>query len=105
MLPDLATLYVAGGGAGAGGLAFWSDVYGFEMSPISSALQVHAADWLVCQLCLHSRRLVEVCIMMNRLHCKHSCTARIECASIIAAACRRRRCGTRWWRWCRQSSW
>lgn len=83
MLPDLATLYVAGGGPGAGGLAFWSDVYGFDMSPISSALQARAADWLVCQLCPHSRRLVEVCIKLDRLHCKHSCTARIECASII----------------------
>lgn len=39
VLPDLATLHVAGGGAGAGGLAFWDDVYGFDMSPVAAALQ------------------------------------------------------------------
>lgn len=39
VLPDLARIYVAGGGAGASGLAFWDGVYGFSMSPIRDSLQ------------------------------------------------------------------
>ena len=39
MLPDKAALYVAGGGSEAGGLGFWKDVYGFDMSPVAEAMQ------------------------------------------------------------------
>jgi hypothetical protein len=34
VLPDTATIYVAGGTAGATGLSFWDDVYGFSMAPV-----------------------------------------------------------------------
>lgn len=34
VLPDTATIYVAGGAAGATGLCFWDDVYGFSMAPV-----------------------------------------------------------------------
>lgn len=35
----MATLHVAGAGANAGGLGFWGNVYGFDMSPVATALQ------------------------------------------------------------------
>lgn len=38
ILPDLATIHVAGGGPDAGGLGFWTDVYGFDMSLLADAL-------------------------------------------------------------------
>jgi protein arginine N-methyltransferase 3 len=34
VLPDTATIYVAGGNAQATGLPFWDDVYGFNMAPV-----------------------------------------------------------------------
>ena len=43
LLPDIATLHLAGAGANAGGLGFWTNVYGFDMSPVASALREAAA--------------------------------------------------------------
>jgi hypothetical protein len=43
LLPDIATLHLAGAGANAGGLGFWSNVYGFDMSPVASALREAAS--------------------------------------------------------------
>lgn len=34
ILPDIATFFLAGFGRAAGGLGFWDDVYGFDMSHI-----------------------------------------------------------------------
>ena len=39
LLPDIATLHTAGVGPSAGGLHFWSSVYGFDMSPVASTLR------------------------------------------------------------------
>eukprot|EP00798_Chlamydomonas_sp_ICE-L_P012753 gene12753-16003_t len=38
VLPDMATIHVAGGGAAASGSTWWKDVYGFEMSPIQAEM-------------------------------------------------------------------
>ncbi|EFJ46010.1 hypothetical protein VOLCADRAFT_82080 [Volvox carteri f. nagariensis] len=45
LLPDRASIFIAGGFArcsgassAAGGLGFWSDVYGFDMSPVAEAI-------------------------------------------------------------------
>ena len=43
LLPDIATLHLAGAGANAGGLGFWSNMYGFDMSPVASALREAAS--------------------------------------------------------------
>lgn len=42
MLPDLASLWVAGAGAAATGLDFWEDVYGFSMAPVAAAIRADA---------------------------------------------------------------
>lgn len=39
ILPDQASIYVAGGGPAAGGLSFWDEVYGFSMAPVKGTLQ------------------------------------------------------------------
>lgn len=39
MLPDTATLYIAGASEGALGIKFWQDVYGFCMDPIAAAIR------------------------------------------------------------------
>ena len=41
MLPDAATLYIAGATRAALDITFWQDVYGFTMKPV--------ADSIVCQ--------------------------------------------------------
>lgn len=41
MLPDRATIYIAGGGPGAVAHTFWRQVYGFDMEPIGRT--VHEA--------------------------------------------------------------
>ncbi|GIL79699.1 hypothetical protein Vretimale_12350, partial [Volvox reticuliferus] len=38
MLPDRASIFIAGASSAAGGLGFWSDVYGFSMSPVAEAI-------------------------------------------------------------------
>ena len=45
VLPDQATLHIAGGGAHAGGLGFWDDVYGFDMSLLGEALNEVIPSW------------------------------------------------------------
>ncbi|KFM23394.1 putative protein arginine N-methyltransferase 3 [Auxenochlorella protothecoides] len=42
ILPDQASIYVAGGGPAAGGLSFWDEVYGFSMAPVKGTLQAAA---------------------------------------------------------------
>lgn len=39
ILPDIANIYVAAADAGAGGLDFWQDVYGFNMSIVGDSLR------------------------------------------------------------------
>lgn len=38
MMPDLATLYIAGASSEALGTAFWQDVYGFSMVPVATSI-------------------------------------------------------------------
>jgi protein arginine N-methyltransferase 3 len=38
ILPDIANIYIAAADAGAGGLDFWQDVYGFNMSTVGETL-------------------------------------------------------------------
>ncbi|KAG2501748.1 hypothetical protein HYH03_000248 [Edaphochlamys debaryana] len=38
VLPDRASIYIAGASAAAGGLGFWKDVYGFDMTPVAQAI-------------------------------------------------------------------
>lgn len=38
ILPDLASIYMAGANEKATGLEFWKDVYGFDMSPIAKSI-------------------------------------------------------------------
>ncbi len=39
ILPDIANIYIAAADAGAGGLDFWKDVYGFNMSTVGDSLR------------------------------------------------------------------
>ena len=39
MLPDRASVWVAGAGPGAAGLDFWDDVYGFSMAPVAATIR------------------------------------------------------------------
>ena len=43
VLPDIATILVAGAGDGAMGLDFWESVYGFKMAPVADELRRGAA--------------------------------------------------------------
>ncbi|KXZ55523.1 hypothetical protein GPECTOR_2g1072 [Gonium pectorale] len=38
VLPDRALIYIAGASSAAGGLGFWRDVYGFNMTPVAEAI-------------------------------------------------------------------
>ncbi|GLC40712.1 hypothetical protein PLESTB_000030300 [Pleodorina starrii] len=38
VLPDRASIFIAGASSAAGGLGFWKDVYGFDMSPVAGAI-------------------------------------------------------------------
>ncbi|GIL52530.1 hypothetical protein Vafri_8372 [Volvox africanus] len=38
VLPDRASIFIAGASSAAGGLGFWSDVYGFNMRPVAEAI-------------------------------------------------------------------
>lgn len=39
VLPDIASISIAGGSAGATGLNFWADVYGFDMAPVAESIR------------------------------------------------------------------
>lgn len=44
ILPDRASIFVAGGGPAAAGLSFWDDVYGFSMASVQKTLKA-AGSW------------------------------------------------------------
>eukprot|EP00850_Spirogloea_muscicola_P015658 SM000122S25765 [mRNA] locus=s122:162506:166151:- [translate_table: standard] len=45
MLPDVASMYVAGFGKGGTSLPFWEDVYGFDMSVVGAEVMQDAAQY------------------------------------------------------------
>ncbi|PRW18336.1 putative arginine N-methyltransferase 3 [Chlorella sorokiniana] len=73
VLPDVANIYVAAAGAGASGLGFWSDVYGFSMEAVRESLRDEAL-----------RRAVVRAVRAQDLISEAQCVQRFDLATMSA---------------------
>lgn len=82
ILPDLASIIIAGGSRASSGPEFWADVYGFSMGPIHNAVQ--GSCWRTAVVKVRPSHCSAVLGVAWSIHAVHGCMHRISPASPVA---------------------